>query len=522
MPNFCLETSPQNRYPVCIALVPNIARVLDGNTVLSEVLKGHTEWLHEHPYLLDLAKIEESKYHLMTSSPVFPENSTGYSVNPALDLIQVKWQQLPELFSDPSIIPEPCDGYILVMVRPGLNNVEVRNATSRDLLALKLISENIEPRQAALEGSVTIGTIDNILHWAELNGLIIAPATHIKRPDDFPTGEIKEPEYFSSKTFTLQWHITQACDLNCRHCYDRSNREVMTLEQGLFVLDDLYDFCRNHHVFGQVSFSGGNPLLYPHFDRLYKEASDRGFMTAVLGNPMPRNRIEKILAIQKPEFYQVSLEGLKDHNDYIRGSGHFDRVFDFLRLLGEMNIYRMVMLTLTNDNMDQVIELSGCLNGLTELFTFNRIATVGRGTELTPVPPSKFRDFLALYMDAAKSNPCMGYKDNLFNLMRWQQGLSLAGGCTGHGCGAAFNFVALLPDGEAHACRKMPSFIGNIYRKKLNDIYHGISAQRYRAGSKSCSNCPIRPVCGGCPAVSYGLGKDINNDLDPYCFTDQN
>lgn len=173
--------------------------------------------------------------------------------------------------------------------------------------------------------------------------------------------------------------------------------------------------------------------------------------------------------------------------------------------------------------MDQVIELSDRLNGLTELFTFNRIATVGQGAALVPVPPSKFPDFLARYMVAARTNPCMGYKDNLFNLKRWQQqGLSLTGGCTGHGCGAAFNFVALLPDGEVHACRKMPSLIGNIYRNKLTEIYHSPSARRYRAGSEACSKCSIRPVCGGCLAVSYGLGQDINIDRDPYCFIDQN
>lgn len=81
-----------------------------------------------------------------------------------------------------------------------------------------------------------------------------------------------------------------------------------------------------------------------------REAADRGFMTAILGNPMPRGRIEEILALQKPEFYQVSLEGLAAHNDYIRGAGHFERTLDFLDLLRELGIYSMVMLTLTRTN----------------------------------------------------------------------------------------------------------------------------------------------------------------------------
>jgi selenobiotic family peptide radical SAM maturase len=515
------KTGFRDQYPVCFELLPDLENILEEGAVLSEVLGQHPEWCRRHPFLFDLARIEESRHRMLTSPPSLPESVTHPVVNPALELLRVNWQHLPEFLSDRSTIPEPCEGYVLVWMRPGEKRVEVRSAEAGDLLALKIMAEGIEPRKAAAKGGVSVGVIDNVLYRAEQLGLFLAPLPRIRRPAEFPKGEVDDPEYFSSSTFTLQWHITQTCDLDCRHCYDRSDRDVMTLERALGVLDDLYDFCREHHVFGQVSFTGGNPMLYPHFDRLYSEAADRGFMTAVLGNPMPRNRIERMLAVQKPEFYQISLEGLKAHNDFIRGSGHYDRVLGFLKLLGELGVYRMVMLTLTRDNMDQVLKLADRLKGLTELFTFNRLATVGRGAELSAVPFDRFPDFLARYMDAAETNPCMGLKDNLFNLLRWQQGRSLGGGCAGYGCGAAFNFVAVLPDGEVHACRKMPSLIGNIYRERLNDIYYGDSARGFRAGSKSCRTCPVRPVCGGCPAVSYSFGHDIFNELDPYCFRNQ-
>ena len=515
------EIDFRKRYPVCSELLPDLEKYLKGNEALSEVVYRHPEWCRRHPFLLDLAKIEESKHRLLTSSPSLPERMTHLIVNPALELVPVNWQLLPEFLSNRSVVPEPGDGYVLVLIRPGKKRVEVRNAGARDLLALKIVTEDIKPRKAAAEGGVAVGAIDDVLYKAEQQGLILAPPSRIRRPAEFSKGEVNDPDFFSSSTFTLQWHITQTCDLDCRHCYDRSDRETMTLKQALGVLDDLYDFCQEHHVFGQVSFSGGNPMLYPHFDRLYREAADRGFMTAVLGNPMPRNRIERMLAVQKPEFYQVSLEGLKAHNDFIRGPGHYDRVIEFLKLLGELGVYRMVMLTLTRDNMDQVMKLADQLKGLADLFTFNRLAAVGRGAELSAVPIDRFPDFLTRYMDAAETNPCMGLKDNLFNLLRWQQGLSLGGGCAGHGCGAAFNFVALLPDGEVHACRKMPSLIGNMYRERLNDIYHSSAARRFRTGSTSCITCPVRPVCGGCPAVSYGFDLDIFSEPDPYCFRDQ-
>jgi radical SAM protein with 4Fe4S-binding SPASM domain len=94
----------------------------------------------------------------------------------------------------------------------------------------------------------------------------------------------------------------------------------------------------------------------------------------------------------------------------------------------------------------------------------------------------------------------------------------LLGGCAGFGCGAAFNFVSLLPDGEVHACRKFPSLIGNIFSQSLREIYDAPVARRYRAGSFACRECRLRPACGGCLAVSHGFGLDVFTERDPYCF----
>ena len=480
MPAPCFETDPRKHYPVCLELLPHLESVIGRDAALSEVLDQHPEWCRGHPYLSDLARIEEWRYRLLTSPPPFPERVAYRTVNPALELLPVSWQRLPEFLSDRSVVPEPGNGFVLVLRRSGKKSVEVCSAGPGELLALKIVAEGIGSREAAAEGGVPVGAVENVLYRAEQRGLILAPPTRIRRPEAFPAGEVEDPEFFSSETFTLQWHITQTCDLNCRHCYDRSDRDPMTLAQGLEVLDNLYDFCRGHNVFGQVSFTGGNPLLYPHFDRLYAEAADRGFMTAVLGNPVPGSRMEKMLSVQKPEFYQVSLEGLRDHDDFIRGTGHYDRVMDFLKVAGRTGrLPHGDAHPYPRTTWARSLNWPTACVGIADLFTFNRLATVGRGAEMSAVPPDRFPDFLSRYMDAAEANPHMEFKDNLFNLLRGQRGLPLGGGCAGHGCGAAFNFVALLPDGEVHACRKMPSLIGNIYREKLDDIYHGPTARRF-------------------------------------------
>ncbi len=292
----------------------------------------------------------------------------------------------------------------------------------------------------------------------------------------------------------------------------------MPLDKAVTVLDDLRAFCRSRYVRGQVSFTGGNPFLYPHFAPLYQAAIDRGFSVAILGNPVSRGRLQELMNIQTPEFFQVSLEGLAVHNDSIRGVGHFQKVMEFLEMLRELRIYSMVMLTLTRDNIDQVLPLAEILRGRADSFTFNRLSRAGEGANLQLPSPAKYEAFLKDYTRAVEKNPILALKDNLLNIVYQQQGGGLFGGCTGYGCGAAFNFLTLLSDGEVHACRKFPSLIGNAFEMRLADLYNSAAARRYRSGAQACRLCHIRPVCGGCLAVIHGQGLDIFADKDPYCF----
>lgn len=510
----------QTIYPLSSALLP-VGFSFVCLEKLPAYLRENPDLYSATPYLADLAAVELAVYNASVTPVVEREIVSEITIHPGLDLLEVSWQGLADLIAGHSVLPVPGNSFILILKECGEDKVRVLCPSSYDLLALKIVAEDMDIKAAADEAGVSIGVIDNILYSAGEKGLLHFPPSKIVRPKDFCKEDIAFEKFCSSPAFTLQWHVTQACNLRCRHCYDRSDRATMTIDQGLHVLDDLYNFCQQHNVYAQVTFTGGNPLLYPHFMTLYREAVERGFLVGVLGNPMDRSYIEEMIAIQKPEFYQVSLEGLQEHNDYIRGAGHYEGTISFLQLLKELNVYSMVMLTLTRANMEQVLPLADILEQRTDLFTFNRLAMVGEGAALVSVEPDQYRGFLKRYIKAAASNKTIHLKDNLCNLELYNEGASLQGGCAGVGCGAAFNFVSVLPDGEVHACRKLPSLLGNIYTDSLTDIYHTALAEKYRMGSSACSECEIRPVCGGCPAVSYGFGQDIFNDLEPYCFKDR-
>jgi selenobiotic family peptide radical SAM maturase len=407
--------------------------------------------------------------------------------------------------------------WALVWRDPDTAETRLAAATAEELFVLKVLAEDVSVPDAASQGGSSVEAIEWALHRAGDKGLILRPPSRLSR-DPAALGLAEIPRRFCEvRGFTVQWHITNDCDLHCRHCYDRDRHSRLTLLQGLTFLEDLAVFSRHRRVRGHVSFTGGNPFLSPHFLQLYEHAVRRGFATSILGNPAPRGELEKIVSVKRPDYFQVSLEGLPQHNDFIRGTGQFARVIEFLGVLRDLGVPSTVMLTLTNDNLAQVLPLADRLRGHADHFTFNRLSPVGEGAALAMPDPERYAGFVEAYVAAADQNPILGFKDNLINAVLDAKGREPFGGCTGFGCGAAFSSFAVLPDGEVHACRKFPSRIGNILYQRVGEVYDSARAALCRRGSLACRGCDLRAACGGCLAIADGLGLDFSVDRDPYC-----
>ena len=473
-------------------------------------------------YIADLATLEWTIHAVAAMAGGDRGDVEETALNPTLSLVEVRWKNLAGLVGAAGkhpVVPERGDGHLLVWKVPGTAEVRICAPTDADLLVLKMVAEGIEAGTAAEMGGVPVSAIYGAFYRARAKGLIESPRTRIVREGDFATDLSKgDRTCQEADLFTLQWHVTQACDLHCRHCYDRTEREGVTFERALAVLDDFDLFCRTKHVRGAITFTGGNPLLYRDFIPLYRAAHGYGFAVAVLGNPTERPVLEELASIGKPDFFQLSLEGLEGHDEWVRGPGHFGRTLRCLQVLRDLAIYSMVMLTLTKENLSQTIPLALFLRGKTDIFHFNRLSRVGRGVDLHLPSREEYHSFLEEWVTASKENPVMGLKDNLINIVLAERGEAPFGGCTGFGCGAAFNFVTLLPDGEVHACRKFPSPIGNISRQSFAEIYDSDDARRYRQRPLGCKDCALRAACGGCLAVIHSGGLDISKDRDPLCF----
>jgi len=504
----------------------DLQREAPNGDALPEWLQAGLERYGLPGYLPEMARLELAVQDCSQYSSRIEKHPREETLNPSLRVLHLDWTGLLELIrarlggdgSQRSREPKPGQAIALLWWDPGSTRVWLEAAGNEDLLVLKVVAEGLDLSSLASEHGLRPSLLKTLIQQARSKGLVLGPASGIRRDQAVvPTDSPWSVSHDRPEIFTLQWHLTQACDLHCRHCYDRSQRRTMSLDEAVRVIGDLASFCDTKHVRGQVTFTGGNPLLYKHFQAVYQAAADQGFILALLGNPTDDATLEKLLEIEPPSLFQVSLEGLEEHNDFIRQPGHFQRTLHFLDRLRDYGIPSQVMLTLTEANLDQVLPLAEVLRDRVDRLTFNRLSMVGEGAALRLPDPERYGRFLEDYLQGARENPVLGLKDNLLNQVLLSRGDKTFGGCTGFGCGAAFNFVTLLPDGEVHACRKLPSPIGNIHEAGLEAIYDSPAAERYRTAPEACKDCRLRPVCRGCLAVTHSFGLDVFTDRDPFC-----
>lgn len=118
----------------------------------------------------------------------------------------------------------------------------------------------------------------------------------------------------------LVWHMTNRCNLHCRHCYAGNEgamaTEVMSFEEAASFLDSL-----RAHKPPALLLSGGEPLRHPDFFRHLSKARENGLNVAISSNGtlIDRDAAERI-ASEGVSYVGVSLDGCRETHDAFRGA----------------------------------------------------------------------------------------------------------------------------------------------------------------------------------------------------------
>lgn len=358
--------------------------------------------------------------------------------------------------------------------------------------------------------------------------------------------------------FTFQWHITDLCNLKCKHCYSE-DRPVLDLptKEALRIVDNIACAMESLRVYGSVGITGGEPLMRKDLFEIlnrFKEKQLEGYPLSVSimsnGTLFTDEFLKKLLAYSPPvRSVQVSIDGAtKETNDAIRGQGNFERALNgIMRVKSETKLSVTASFTVHRMNVQEVPELIDlCIKLDIDAIQIRRLVPIGRGTQFsqTLLSPEQTRDLVNfLYRKErdldertkmGKKSPILVENRGLFHLADPKEAISrynypkTVKRRLGNRCAIGFSTTTILPDGTVLPCRVLPVPIGNILKQDfIKDIWFGSELLwNFRTREKrikgKCQRCTFAKeysdlCCGGSACVSWGYYSDYEMP-DPQCW----
>ncbi len=322
----------------------------------------------------------------------------------------------------------------------------------------------------------------------------------------------------------LELELTLDCNLRCKHCYINagiSKGNEISLEDITRTLNDLHKINSSDLRGKRVVLTGGEPFKREDINDIVDEIKNNEFRTLINSNGLliSQNHIERLKGYDGLQIC-ISLDGLKESHEKIRGKGTYEPTLESLKRVSESGINTSINMLCHQGNykeLGQVVLETKDMN----LQGVNPVPVVmmGRASKfgIEPVPE---KDLYGEIFSLVKSDPIFGQRLNRTSLLNLMGGLSC--NVKSHYCGTGSRgtyFVSHL--GDVYPCPNMrfePFKLGNITEDSFEDIVSEnpitkkLTQLSVDTMNEQCSDCDIRYFCGGfCRGETYSNTGDINS-----------
>jgi len=342
---------------------------------------------------------------------------------------------------------------------------------------------------------------------------------------------------YQPQSFHLQWHITERCNLECKHCYfdKKFLGNELSLNQLFVVFDNYIKLLKKWNLpreMSRISVTGGEPIVRNDFfkflEKCYQNREKTKYGILTNGILLDNKKIFKFKKL-KIGYIQVSLEGMEKNNDRVRGKGTFKKIVKAIKLLVKNGINTSISVTVTKQNLKDtplLIKLARELK--VNNLGLRRLIPIGRGEGMKKLMLSS-QETKDLYLYILKTNQGLTDKKSKLRLsIGCEDGILAQEGYGVNTCVAGYSSLTILPNGDVYPCRRLPIYVGNVLKQSLEEIFYKskelIKLRNPGNINIRCRECPYFDECkGGAKCVSYGYWKDtyINDPQflpDPQCW----
>ena len=324
-------------------------------------------------------------------------------------------------------------------------------------------------------------------------------------------------EHLTTDSLREVWfHVTNRCNMACRHCLFVSGPN----ESDELAAETVLSLARQAIEAGCRVFAltGGEPLVHPDFERLVDGLLDCGETSvAVLTNglllPEFRDALDRW---PRDKFHlQISIDGMREAHDSIRGTGAFDELGGVLEWLRHERFASTLSMCVTRDNvndMPALVEFAAA-SGISNVH-FMWYFVRGRGDAASFAPPDLILGRLRKAAEAAERLE-VGI-DNLDSLK--SQGFAPSG--TIHdGSTAGWESVAIGPDSRMYPSAALIGFeeLATPIESNLVEAWRSSPAlDQLRHATAADLDRPLQYLIGGGdPDHSYAAAGEFVGH-DPY------
>ena len=269
---------------------------------------------------------------------------------------------------------------------------------------------------------------------------------------------------------------------------------------------------------GHINLTGGEPLCNPYLFKildLIKEDSDLITFSLLTNGTLITEEIAQKIKSYNPYYVQVSLEGGKKTNDYIRGKGTYRSITKGIINLKKNGIYTSISFTATNLNYKEfpkVVKYARKYQ-VDNVWSDRYIPIGGSEDKKISLNYQETREYLEIMqrertkLQQKKNNKT---RISMYRALQFQMTNDFAYGCT-----AGDTLLTVMENGDLVPCRRMPIVVGNLFQNDMSYLYFNsplLKSLREDKIPNDCKKCENSETCrGGLKCLTYALYKDLNH-----------
>ncbi len=332
---------------------------------------------------------------------------------------------------------------------------------------------------------------------------------------------------FKPKSFHFQWHITERCNLRCKHCYQDPSflKQEVSTQELIKILEDFIKQIKEWNLPKErvrISFTGGEPFIRKDFfkllNRCYQNRSKFRYGILTNGTLLNKEIIKKLKSL-KVDYVQISLEGTEKVNDSVRGKGVFKKAVKAMKLLKNEGMATNFSMTVSRVNLKEVPRLVSLSKKLGTILAVRRCVPCGSGKALkdsllTPKEVRSLWHYILKTKKTLESQIGLGCEDGMLvqDFSDYRPGE----------CSAGYVSFTVLPNGDVYPCRRLPIWSGNLLKQSFETIYYNskpLQELRNRNNINDvCYFCSHYEKChGGAKCIAFSYFGDASSP-DPQCW----